>query len=347
MKMTALEQQMLFASLAQDAGIIFPAGMQMLPEGVSHNFNMALDAEPTLVTTSNAGIPAYLANYIDPKVIEVLVAPMKAAVIAGETKKGDWTTVSAVFDTVEYTGEVAAYGDYSEAGASDANYTFPSRESFHYQTLTQWGELQLERAALAKIDHASRVNLASILTLNKYQNLTYFLGVANLKNYGLLNDPALPASGTPGAKTAGGLTWGAGTAAEIYTDIVTLFGLLQAQANGTIDQDTKMVLAMSPTIAVNLTKTNQYNVNVTDQIKKNFPNMRIETAPEYNTGSGQLVQLIAEDVDGQDTVTVGFTEKLRAHPIIRGTSSFKQKKTQGTWGAIWYRPFLCASLLGV
>ncbi len=44
-----------------------------------------------------------------------------------------------------------------------------------------------------------------------------------------------------------------------------------------------MVLGMSPEMEVNLTKTNQYNVNVTDQLKKNFPNMRIETAVEYST----------------------------------------------------------------
>jgi hypothetical protein len=31
-----------------------------------------------------------------------------------------------------------------------------------------------------------------------------------------------------------------------------------------------MVLGMSPEMEVNLTKTNMYNVNVTDQLKKNF-----------------------------------------------------------------------------
>jgi hypothetical protein len=35
-------------------------------------------------------------------------------------------------------------------------------------------------------------------------------------------------------------------------------------------------------------------VNVTDQLKKNFPNLRIETAVEYSTDAGELVQLIVE-----------------------------------------------------
>ena len=40
---------------------------------------LAQDAQSQLVTVSNAGIPAWLSNYLDPKLIEVLVAPMRAA----------------------------------------------------------------------------------------------------------------------------------------------------------------------------------------------------------------------------------------------------------------------------
>jgi hypothetical protein len=82
-------------------------------------------------------------------------------------------------------------------------------------------------------------------------------------------------------------------------------------------------------------------------LKKNFPKMKIETAPEYQTASGNLVQLIADEMQGQRTATTAFTEKLRAHPIKIELSSFKQKTSQGTWGTILFRPFLIVSLLGV
>ena len=63
---------------------------------------LAMDAQPELVTLSNSGIPAFLSTYIDPKVIEVLVAPMKATEIVGEeTKKGDWTLETSMFPIVE------------------------------------------------------------------------------------------------------------------------------------------------------------------------------------------------------------------------------------------------------
>jgi hypothetical protein len=310
--------------------------------------SLAYDAQPTLVTLSNSGIPAFLSTFIDPKLIEILVSPMKAAEIIGsEIKKGDWTTETAMFPVVESTGETSSYGDYSENGQAGANTNFPQRQSYHYQVITQWGERELEKAALARIDWANRVNIASVLTLNKYQNRSYFFGVAGLQNYGLLNDPNLPAFITPATKAAGGTSWTNATALEVVADIQALYSQLQTQANALVELDSKMTLALSPIAEVAFTKTTEFNVNVADIIKKNFPNMTVKTAPEYALASGQFVQLFAEEVEGQRTVDAAFTEKLRAHPIKIELSSFKQKKSQGTWGSIIYRPIFIASMLGV
>ena len=64
--------------------------------------DMALDAQPTLITTANSAIPAYLANFIDPDIIKVLLAPNKGAEILGEAKKGSFADVTATFPIVEY-----------------------------------------------------------------------------------------------------------------------------------------------------------------------------------------------------------------------------------------------------
>lgn len=315
---------------------------------IASNIQLAMDAQPSLITTPNAGIPAFLSTYIDPKLIEVLLAPMKAAeVVGGEIKKGDWVTETAMFPLVESTGETSSYGDYAENGVAGANFNYPQRQSYHYQVMTQWGEKELERAGLGRIDFANRINIASVLTLNKFQNYTYFYGVQNLENYGLLNDPALHAPITPSVKAAGGTGWTNATANEVYADIEAIYTQLQVQANGNVELDTPMTLAMSPTSEVALTKTTQFNVNVSDMLKKNFPNMKVKTAPEYATASGQLVQLLADEIQGQRTADTAFTEKLRAHPIVVMPSSFKQKKSQGTWGCIIYRPVFISQMLGV
>lgn len=305
--------------------------------------SIALDAQPALVTAANAGIPALFTTYIDPKLIEVLVNPMKAAQAYGETKYGDWVTDTAMFEVVESTGEVSSYGDYNNNGSSGANLNYPQRQAYHYQTFTRWGERELERQAKAKVDWAARVNIASVLVLNKYQNLTYLFGVAGLQNYGGINEPSLLA---PIAVTA---AWSGSDGAGIYADVLRLAQQAVAQSNGILDADTSWTMIMSPGNAMNLNKTNSFNVNVYTLIKSNFANIKIVTVPEFATagaGNVELIQLVANEVEGQKTSTCAFTEKMRAHAMITESSSWKQKKSQGTWGYVLFRPVFIASMIG-
>lgn len=326
-----------FNQLERDAGIVFMGGGKKLMDD-KIAAALAMDAQPGLTTVGNSGIPAWMLNYVDPQLIEIILQPTKAAEVFGEMKKGDWTTETATFMTVEPTGEVSSYGDYNNNGVSGVNVNFPQRQSYHYQVFTRWGEREVARAGEAKIDYVARVNEASVNALNRFQNKTYLFGVKDLQNYGVLNDPSLPAS-TTAAKT-----WASSTGEEVYESIRKLFQTLLKQTGGKIDMNTPLLLVCSPTASVDLTKTNQYNVNVIDQLKKNFPNLRVETIPEYSATSGETVQLIVEELDGQRTLDCAFTEKMRAHNMVLEASSIKQKKSQGTWGAIIYRPFCIATM---
>ena len=326
-----------FNQLERDAGIVFMGGGKKLMDD-KIAAALAMDAQPGLTTVGNSGIPAWMLNYVDPQLIEIILQPTKAAEVFGEMKKGDWTTETATFMTVEPTGEVSSYGDYNNNGVSGVNVNFPQRQSYHYQVFTRWGEREVARAGEAKIDYVARVNEASVNALNRFQNKTYLFGVKGLQNYGVLNDPSLPAS------TAAAKTWANSTGEEVYESIRKLFQPLLKQTGGKIDMNTPLLLVCSPTASVDLTKTNQYNVNVIDQLKKNFPNLRVETIPEYSVASGETVQLIVEELDGQRTLDCAFTEKMRAHNMVLEASSIKQKKSQGTWGAIIYRPFCIATM---
>lgn len=342
-----------FEVMAERAGIVF---MGMDAAQIEYQTReivaeMGLDAQSLPVTAANSGILSLFTTYVDPKLIDVLVTPMVAAEAVGnEMKLGDWVTETSAFPVVESTGFTAAYGDYSKSGRAGANVNWPQRQSFHYQTMTNWGERELERMGKGRIDWANRQNIASILTLNKYQNKTYFFGVAGLQLYGLINDPALPASIGPTTGTAGN-TWpqkatDTNGATEILNDFTALYQDLQGRAKGLVELTTPMTCIMSPLREVYLTKTTDFNVTVADRLKKMFPNLTIKVAPEYTTGSGELMQLFPNEIEGQRTVDVAFTEKLRAHPLIVEHSSWSQKKSQGTWGAIVYRPFLVSSMLG-
>jgi len=312
------------------------------------NMQLAMDAQPSLVTVSNNGVPGFLTNFLDPELVRVLVAPMKAADIYGETKKGDWVTLSTQFPVVESTGEVSSYGDHSNNGSSGANINWVPRQSYQFQTVSQWGERELEMYGLAKINYASEVNVASALVLAKFLNKSYFFGVANLQCYGMLNDPGLIAPILPTVKAAGGYTWAVATAQEIYNDVLAMFGQLQTQMAGLVpDMDAKMTLALSPVLAVSLKKVSLYNVTAEQTIKENFSGLSIKTAPEFALDAGELAQLILENVDGVETTYAAFTEKMRAHPVIPDLSSWKQKKSAGTWGGILRRPICIASMQGM
>lgn len=114
---------------------------------------------------------------------------MEMAKIVGEEQMGDWTTTSAMFTTVEPTGSTTTYDDFSEDGMSDANVSFEERDPYLYQTNTKWGDLEVAKAGVAKLDWINRKHQASIMTLQRFQNRSYAYSITGIRNYGLLNDP--------------------------------------------------------------------------------------------------------------------------------------------------------------
>lgn len=334
--------------ISEDFGIVMGASDWL--RSVDGDFHqLAMDAaQPQLITNANAGIPSYLTTLLDPKLVQVLVAPNKAAQIAGrEERKGDWVTDTIAFAMIENTGEVSSYGDWNTNGRAGANFQFENRQSYVYQTTTEWGERQLARAGLAKIDWSSSLNISSALILNKFQNLSYFFGIDGLANYGLLNDPSLSAPITPVTKTAGGTSWANALPTEIARDVQKMFAQLQSQVLGIIDMDAEMTLAIAPISEVYLMNTNDFGMQAWNIISTMFKNLKVISAIQYQNGTVYSGQLIVKEIDGQETVYCAYNEKMRAHRVIADLSSFKQKKTQGTWGAIIQQPMGIAQIIGI
>lgn len=337
------------AQLGKTYGVFVPATVQgfSTPEMAS-DMRIAEDAYPTLLTAPSSGIPAWLTTVVDPDVIRIAIAPMRATEILGnEVKKGDWVHDTTLFPVAELTGETSSYGDWNNNGSTGANYTWVPRQAYHYQTITQWGEREVERLGVANIQYKNDLDAASIMVLNKFQNRTYFYGVAGMQNYGLLNDPSLPAAVVPVTKAAGGTGWVNATPTEILLDFQKGIGQLITQSRGLLNSSSAITVAMAPISEMYLLNANSFGVSAIDLIRKAFPNLRIVTAPEYATAGGNLVQFIAKDIDGQDVGYTAFTEKLRAHAIVTDLSAWKQKKSQGTWGAIIRQPLAYAQMLGV
>jgi hypothetical protein len=358
-------------ALAERAGIVFPGAMQFLPrvqytadkrgpKGETSGFGeiimdelpaeiRAMDAQPGLITTPNAGVPSLFTTYIDPKLIEVILMPNNGVKIMGETRKGDWLDDTVGFQMIESVGETTAYGDWADGGGmSTANNQWVWRQPFLFQTWTEWGERETERMGRGRIDWVSRLNISSAVNLDKYYNNSLFYGVSGLALYGLLNDPSLSAALTPTTKAATGTSWSNALAQEILADVQKMFATLQTQTGSNLEMDTPMVLALHSVSETYLANTNAYGlVSAYDLLKKTFPGLRVQQAPQYLSGTTYSCQLIVDEIQGQRVVEGGFNEKMRAHRVVYASSSAKQKKTSGTIGALIYQPIGIVTMSGI
>jgi len=310
---------------------------------------MAMDAAP--VTSANNAIPQYLLNLMNPEVIRVLLAPMKAEKIFGTVKKGSLHTKTTTFIQSEIGGAVDTYGDVSHGGSVDVNHNFPGFDSYAFETTMTVGDVEAAEWSEAKINLLSEKELAAADTIKRTHNKIWFFGVNGLRNYGLTNNPNLPATINPDpdpSVTGNPTMWEtAKSALGVFNDVKKLRGALQRQSRGHIPDDAQLKLVISTNRAESLLKTNEFGITVIDRLKKAFPNLEVIDVPEYSTPAGEMAQLIAVSVEGHKTGEIGYTELMRSHGIVRGLSATQEKKSAGNWGSIIYHPFAIATMIGI
>lgn len=310
---------------------------------------LAMDA----VLTPNLGIPAALTTFLSPEVVSVLVAPNNATKLAVETKRGDFTTDFYQFPVEEISGGVQPYSDYGNAVSTDVNYNYPSRENFRFQTSVKFGDLEVAKAAVAKISLVARKQRAAASTIAKAANRFYLYGVKGKAIYGLLNDPNLNATISP-ITVGSNSTWATKTAADagssanlVYADINKLVNELSTKAGGYFDANSPMVLGVSNTKFQYLSMANTYGVTALQLIKANYPNMTIEQVPELSTAAGDMLFLTLREVDGVSVAEAAFSEKFVLGRMIAQLSSFEQKASAGTFGAVVKQPAFIATMTGI
>ena len=294
----------------------------------------------------NTAIPGYMGVYVNPRIIEVLTAKRNYKLIAPEVKNGDWSTPFTQFRALELTGTVTPYQDYDANGQANVNTNFPIRQQYRFQTTLRVGDLEQDVNAAARIDLFAEKQRSAATLLEISFNKYAFYGVENLNIYGLLNDPNLNSDLTPTTGTAGN-TWTLKTADEIMADFAKMYAKLYERSNGWIDGNTRTKLVIAPACMAELNKVNAFGVSVKKMLADTYPNMEILNAPEMVTGSGNLAMILADEIEGQPVVEFGYSEKYKAHSIIRESSSMHQKISAGTYGAVVYLPFAIVTMLGV
>ena len=227
------------------------------------------------------------------------------------------------------------------------NYDWQGRENYLFQTVIEYGDLEQATTAAAKISLASDKQRAAANIIDLDGNRFNLLGVAGKQIYGLLNAPNLNAALTAAATGTGDSTeWADKTTLQIYQDLLDLFQQLVSQANGWIDANTRLILALPPALSVELGKPNEYGKTALGMIREYLPNLRLVTVPEMATDS-ENTMMIAEEIMGNPVGELGFSEKVRAGRVVPNLSSFSQKWLAGTYGCVIYYPFAIATMEGM
>lgn len=311
---------------------------------------MAMDAA---ITAPNVGLPAALYQYLSPEIIPVLFSPNNATKLATETKYGDFTTEFMQFPVEEVVGSVQPYSDYNSDVSTDVNYNFPVRENFRFQTAIKFGDLETEKAAVAKIQLAARKQKAAALVLAKASNLFYLFGVQGKQNYGLLNDPNLNPAISP-ITTNSKTTWKDKTEADpgqsaniVFADINKLVTALSTSAGGHFDANAPMVLGISNAMAPYLDRANTYGVTARQLINQTYPGMQIVQIPELSTVAGEELYLTMGEVDGIAVSEAAYSEKYRLGRLVPFPTFFEQKASASTFGGVVKLPAFIATMTGI
>ena len=85
---------------ARKAGIIIPLAKGYLPEAFKEDFRlaqMAMDAQPALSTSANSAVPAFLTNWVDPEITEIIFA--KNMMAACDPRHGRYLTCACMFSS--------------------------------------------------------------------------------------------------------------------------------------------------------------------------------------------------------------------------------------------------------
>ena len=316
---------------------------------------LAMDA--AMQTKANVGYPASFFQYIDPQIVEILFGVTNANKLAPEVKQGTWEQEYYNYVCEERISDVTAYSDRTENVTTDVNYEYNVRELARFQTVIQFGDLEVDKANTAKIALQSRKQLAGADIIARKQNQFYLFGVSNKQNYGVLNEPNLNPSINPNSLTIGSntyTTWADKTANDaanagnhVFNDILKLWSELASKNGGNISQNERVILAVSNAVVSYLSAPNQFGLTAMAMIKDNFPNLEVVQLPELSTNAGEQIKMIIPSLYGVDTMNVAFADKLRVGRIVQTVSGQKLKMVGTSWGCILKRASLVATMMGV
>ena len=311
-----------------------------------------MDASVAGVTTPTVTTPIQFLQHWLPNVVEVVTAAKEIDAIAGRTMAGNWHDEEIVMQVLERTGQAVPYGDHTNIPLSSWNLNYEKRDIVRFEEGIQVGALEELRAGAMNISSQTRKREAAAESLAIELNNIGFYGYneGNNKTYGLLNDPNLPAYTTVATGAGLGTTWASKTYAEIVADIRTAFAALRVKSGNLFKPERDAsVLALPVSCMEYLNVENQFGKSVYEFIKQNYPNVRIESAVQFDEANGgaNVFYLFAESINGNAVLNQYIQDVFRLIGTEKRAKVFVEDYSNATAGILVSQPIGLVRYTGI
>lgn len=308
------------------------------------------------LTTASITTPIQFLQAWLPGFVRVVSAARTIDTLIGVVTAGSWEDEEVIQGVLEPVGQARPYTDYASAPLASWNLNYERRTIVRFEQGFEIGTLEEQRAARVRVAAAAEKRSASALQLDIQRNRVGFYGFNNgaSRTYGFLNDPAIPAYISVAAG-AGGTGWNVKTFLEMTKDIRVALALLRTNSKGVIDpKKTPIALAVANSKVDFLTTTSDFGISVLDWMKGNYPNVRIESAPELDDANGgaAVFYLYADKVDDEasdDSATFvqAVPSKFYALGVEKKLKGYQEDFSNATAGAMCKRPYAVVRYTGI
>lgn len=319
---------------------------------------LALDSALIGPAIGAAGTPAqFLQNWL-PGLVRQITKVRLIDELCGVLTAGSWEDEEAIQGTMEATGKAELYGDTTNIPLANYKNGYERRTVVRFEQGFFVTKLDEARAAKANINAAAEKRGAATESLDISRNRVGFYGfnAEDVRTYGYLNDPALPAYIT--LPTNGGspasASWATKNYLQLTADIRRMVADLIISGGGHISNKTPMLLSIPLGHGEYLGVTSEFGNSVQEWISKTYPGMRIVEVPELvgANGGANAAYLLAESVeDGSTDDGRVVAQIVPARFQVIGTEQrakgYLEDFTNATAGVIFKRPWAVRRYTGL
>lgn len=301
------------------------------------------------LSTPSIGTPIQFLQAWLPGFVQAVTRDRAIDRLVGVSTVGRWEDEEIVQGYSERSGNALPYQDQTTVPLAGWNTNFERRSIVRFEQGFLVGRLEEARAAAMNYNSAENKRAQATLSLDVQRNLIGFYGYnsGQGRTYGFLNDPSLPAYVNLPNGAAGFSTWATKTTLEIIADILSALQALRTQSGNLINPKTDAItLATGMSCVDYLSTVTTLGYSVQQWLSQNYPNVRIEAAPELDAanGSSNVFYLYAEDFsEGSTDDGRVFIQMVPAKFITIGaqqlTKGYEEDFGNATAGVMLKRPF--------